>query len=158
MMGPTHIAVGAATALGACALTEPTPTHGAILVAAAVVASKLPDQLEVFGLRHRGPTHYLLTALVLIGLVGVALTFADPETRPYAGVVAAGVAIGYLMHIAADCCTVSGVPVFGPFSQQDRWLLPRRLRVRTGKIADSFLALLACGACLLLVAMLVSPP
>ena len=72
MMGPTHAVIGTATGLGFCALIEPSPTAGAILVGASFVSSKMPDQLEVFGLRHRGPTHWLLTGAIVVTLLAFA--------------------------------------------------------------------------------------
>lgn len=156
MMGPTHCAIGAATALGVCALVTPQATDGAIMVGVALGSSKLPDQLEIFGLRHRGPTHWLLTAAMFCGLVALAAAMIV-DTHEYAGAIAAGVTIGYFMHIAADCCTISGVPVLGPFNRADHWLLPRCLRVRTGKLGDGFVALLATVASMCLIFTLAPP-
>lgn len=145
MTGRTHEAIGVATALGVCALTGPTPMQGAVLVGCSFATSRLPDRLEFGVLPHRGPTHWLLTA----GLVIVVLTLAASltvDTRPFAGTVMAGVACGYLMHLAADCCTVSGVPLYGPFSGRDRHLLPRGHRFVTGKAGDKLLAFLCVAA------------
>lgn len=145
MTGRTHEAIGVATALGVCALATPSPTQGAVLVGCSFVTSRLPDRLEMGVLPHRGPTHWLLTA----GLVIACLTFAASltvDTRPFAGTVMAGVACGYLMHLAADMCTITGVPLYGPFSGRDRHLLPRGHRFVTGQLGDRFIALLAVAA------------
>lgn len=147
MMGPTHVAIGTTTALGVVAVASPELMHGVILVAAAVGSSKMPDQLEVFGLRHRGPTHWLLTATLVCLVVGVVAGMVV-QTEPYAWWILAGVAVGYGMHIAADCCTVSGVPVLGPFRKRPVWLLPRGWRFVTGKSGDSLLAILMGAASL----------
>ena len=59
------------------------------------------------------------------------------------------------MHMAADCCTISGVEVFGPFDKRDRWLLPRGMRIVTGKLGDSFVAFLATASCVAFAFLLV---
>lgn len=156
MMGPTHAVIGTATGLGFCALIEPSQAAGAVIVGASFASSKMPDQLEVFGLRHRGPTHWLLTGAVVVTLLAfVAAMFRD--TAPFADEVWLGLSIGYFMHIAADMCTVSGVPALGPFDREDHWLLPRPLRVHTGKLGDGFFALLATVASVGFVFLLVPP-
>ena len=39
---------------------------------------------------------------------------------------------GYATHIAADCCTVSGVPLLGPFNKARFSILP----IRTGSVGE----------------------
>jgi hypothetical protein len=41
--------------------------------------------------------------------------------------------------------TLAGVPLLGPFWRRDLHLLPKRLRVRTGGIADALVMLAASG-------------
>lgn len=145
MTGRTHEAIGVATALGVCATIAPTATQGAVLVGCSFATSRLPDRLELGVLPHRGPTHWLLTSALVIALLTLAAT-TTVQTRPYTGIVTAGVAIGYLTHLVADACTVSGVPLYGPFSSRDRHLLPRGHRFVTGQLGDRFIALLAVAA------------
>lgn len=52
---------------------------------------------------------------------------------------------GYATHIAADCCTVSGVPLLGPFRRDKVSLLP----IRTGSAGE----LVAVGVVLALTAV-----
>lgn len=130
MMGPTHVAIGSATALGICAIDPPTFWHGFAFVASSTFASKLPDQLEFKVLPHRGPTHWLIMTPVVAFAIGLA-AYMVTWTQAISPWIMAGVFVGYLMHLAADSCTVSGVPLFGPFSRRDRWLVPLRFRTVT---------------------------
>jgi hypothetical protein len=41
-----------------------------------------------------------------------------------------GALCGTVTHTLADACTISGVPLAGPFDTRDRHLLPEPLRVR----------------------------
>jgi hypothetical protein len=54
----------------------------------------------------------------------------------FASAAAAGVAIGYGVHLAADPCTPSGVPLWAPFSGRRHWLLPARARINTGSARE----------------------
>ena len=54
----------------------------------------------------------------------------------------AGVAIGYLAHIAADACTPSGVALFAPLSRRRRWLVPSPARIPTGSAREVVVAAL----------------
>lgn len=52
---------------------------------------------------------------------------------------------GYATHIGADCCTVSGVPLLGPFSKRRFSILP----IRTGSVGE----LIAVGTVLAVLAL-----
>lgn len=52
---------------------------------------------------------------------------------------------GYATHLATDCCTVSGVPLLGPFSKVRVSVLP----IRTGSVGE----LIAVGAVLIVFAL-----
>ena len=103
--------------------------------------------------RHRGASHWLVAALLLsvylwiwLTLVRVGLDtriapwargglFADALWSPtvWAGWHAAAFGVGYLSHLLLDAMTVSGVMLWGPFSQRRIWLVPKLWRVRTGR-------------------------
>lgn len=117
--------------------------------AVALASARLPDQLEVGPIDHRGLTHYLVTAAVLIGGVWLAAVELVPE---YASLVACGVATGFVMHLLMDGCTRAGVPLFGPVWRRDIHLLPADLRIRTGDLWDTMLMTGALGAVVLAVA------
>jgi LexA-binding, inner membrane-associated putative hydrolase len=72
--------------------------------------------------------------LNLLASWGVAWAITPPEGWPLPVVLAIGlgVALGVLVGIAGDACTLSGVPWKG----RDVHLLPRPLRIRTGKTAE----------------------
>lgn len=116
--------------------------------AIALACARLPDQMEVWRIDHRKLTHYLLTAAIVIFGAWRGLMEMAPE---HAEVVACGVAIGFLMHLAMDACTRSGVPLFGPAWRRCVHLLPRRLRVPTGDWRDTMLMLGTLGAVVLAV-------
>lgn len=156
MMGRTHVAIGTCVGMSACALTMPAFEESAILIGTAIASSKLPDQLEVFGLSHRGPTHWLLTALILIAAVATSVGL-QTELAPYLAPIVGGFTIGYVMHILADCCTISGVRLLGPFSRRACWLVPRRLRAVTGGAQDRCTGLLAGLAAVGLLVLMLGP-
>lgn len=139
MMAVTHVALGAAAGIGWAHLAdaELLPT-----VALAVAGSLLPDidhPKSWLGRRlpflswplaalvgHRGVTHSLLaTAGCLLAL------WQGGHTA-----IAAPLALGYLSHLVGDWCTPGGVPLLWPSLTHYR----APLTVRTGGIADSFLA------------------
>lgn len=117
-------------------------------VAVALACARLPDQLEVGPIDHRKLTHYLLTA----GAVIAGAWFAASELVPeHAAMIARGVATGFLMHLAMDGCTRSGVPLFWPVWRRAVHLLPARLRVRTGGGMDTVVMMLSIGVVVLAV-------
>lgn len=116
----------------------------AIPIGVAVATSRLPDLLEFGPIPHRGPTHWLLTAIALI--VGTSYALAG---RDYGAAVTLGLAVGYLGHLAADGMTLNGVPFLWPIWREDLHLLPRPMRVRMGSPVDTLLAFGVLGAMVL---------
>ena len=157
MTGPTHKRIGAATATVVATVALPTTLLAVLLVPAAYLTSTLPDRLErwvpcfmpwrwrprlrfhiipvtvhVRPLRHRRVTHYPETVVpAMILLAALAATLG-----PAAGLLTAGAAIGITMHLAADACTLTGIPSLTAVlrGQPDRrlHLLPDGHRFRTG--------------------------
>jgi inner membrane protein len=84
-------------------------------------------------LPHRGPTHSLFGCAVAAAVAGALTSLVAPELVP---LVAVGLTIGYLAHIAGDACTPGGVPLWAPVSRRRRWLLPRPARVPTGSTRE----------------------
>lgn len=78
-------------------------------------------------LPHRGPTHWLIVALLLIG--GFYYLTVQQGWPPLYWV---AFTTGYLSHLLADSCTKAGVKLGAPFWQGAVHLLPRPLRIRTG--------------------------
>jgi membrane-bound metal-dependent hydrolase YbcI (DUF457 family) len=78
--------------------------------------------------QHRGPTHYLVTA---VGLTAVfwAVSYQLNVSSMYALAFGAG----YLSHIWTDTMTRSGVRLFAPLTQKRYHALPRTLRLATGR-------------------------
>ena len=93
---------------------------------------RLPLRLLI-ALRHRGVTHSFFGCACAVALAYLL-----------SPVLAAGVAIGWLAHIAGDACTPGGVALFSPLSRKRAWLLPRRARIPTGSLRELlFTSLLA---------------
>jgi membrane-bound metal-dependent hydrolase YbcI (DUF457 family) len=80
-------------------------------------------------LPHRGLTHSVPACALATLLCGLLVSLAQPRLALAA---AAGAAIGYGTHVAADACTPAGVPAWAPLSRRHTWLLPARARIRTG--------------------------
>src|SRR3954449_4603731 len=94
--------------------------------------ARLPPRVLIV-LPHRGPTHSLFGCAVA---VAVAAALTSLVAREFVPLVAVGVAIGYLAHVAGDACTPGGVPVWAPVSRRRRWLLPRAAWVPTGSVRE----------------------
>ena len=164
MRGTTHLLTGVGIAAVAAAATDASTTTAVVLLGGAWVGSLLPDadktgtkiyrrtrverrRLLARGigtlarlplrllllLGHRGLTHSLCAAALAAVLAGGLVTLVSP---PVARVAAAGVAVGYLAHIAADACTPGGVALFAPLSRRRRWLLPKPARIPTGSLRE----------------------
>ena len=92
----------------------------------------VPVTVHVRPLRHRRVTHYpetVVPAMILLAVLAATI-------GPVLGVLAAGAAIGITMHLAADACTLTGIPSLTNVlrGQPDRrlHLLPDGHRFRTG--------------------------
>lgn len=120
----------------------------AIPVGVALATARLPDLLEVGPVKHRGLTHWLITAGALI--VGTAYVL---DGYQYGMAITVGLAVGYLSHLVADGCTLQGVAFLWPVWRDDLHLLPQGLRVRTGSLTDT----LAATVVLLAVVLAVAP-
>jgi len=114
MMRVSHLALGTLTAY---ALTQGAPIEQiALTVGAALIGSELPDWDLRFGIPHRGVTHWAIWPALLWFLMPFPIT--------------QGLAIGWGVHILADCLTVEGLRTL--------WPLPFRIRgfIRTGSILE----------------------
>ena len=176
MLWRTHVVAG----LNALWLLAPlphvlTPDTVGLLAASAGVGALLPDldaarskirSLDVHGVRplvplsdalyqtfgHRGLLH-APAGWLAFGLPCLALSFRwgwEPSL---------GLFLGYGSHLLADGATRAGIPSAGlyPWLVRTRrlHLLPKRLRVVTGSLAeDAIFPLLASGALLLLLRFL----
>jgi inner membrane protein len=153
MMGITHIAVGTATFIAVNSLIAPpslSPTP--VDLGAVFFGSLIPDidhPKSWLGRRlwfvsyplsqaigHRGLTHSLAGLVIVSCIACVAfLNMADGNSAILA------FAIGYIMHLAADWNTNSGVP----------WLWPNNNKFKapwafnTGSLAEVFISILMVG-------------
>jgi hypothetical protein len=104
-------------------------TKSVSLVIRWVVA--IPFNLFAKIVPHRGPTHWLITAVLLcVGVMYAANLFNLPA------VVWVAFGAGYLSHLLADACTVAGVPLLGPLTGRSVRFIPRPLALRTGGLAE----------------------
>jgi inner membrane protein len=180
MRNATHDLIGVtlAIAAGQALRTGALKTGG--LAATALIASRLPD-VDVLGARihrrsrlerrnllataagallrlplvvfaahisHRSVTH---SALACAAVPGLAALLAHPAGAGAALVVGGGLAIGYASHVAADACTSGGIRLWAPFSRRRVWLLPPRVRIRTGSVGERAVAVVAAATLVLLV-------
>jgi inner membrane protein len=112
MMRVSHLTLGAPSAY---ALVAGAPLDQvALTVGAALLGSELPDWDLKLGIPHRGVTHWAIWPALIWFL------FPFP--------IAHGLAIGWAVHILADCLTVNGL--------RPLWPLPFVFRgfVRTGGV------------------------
>ncbi len=104
------------------------------------------------GTGHRGFTHTLWGTLLFTSLAASVALFIT-GSAPWALIVGAVWLLGYASHLAADACTPSGIPLFmSPLALKRLvrtprttafptyptfHLLPKRMWVRTGTMADT---------------------
>ena len=163
MVAKTHVVLGLTTLAGTDALTglvQPHPVNGIPLgpvlgMVAVMLGALAPDidatksqiryelgpaglavstWLKLFGVQHRGLTHYGLTTIAVIAvstLVGWWLDYPD---------IGLAFGLGYLSHVLADSLTIAGTPLLWPLQKRKNFhLLPRRLRLRTRGPVESVL-------------------
>jgi inner membrane protein len=179
MLGHTHALIGVtavATLQALTAFIHPHPIDGlpvgpALCLGAAVIGALLPDidaeessvkaelgfagrmlggLLRLAGVKHRGATHFGLTALLMLALglvIGQQLGYPD---------VGLAFGLGYLSHLLADALTKTGLPLLWPWRRQVH-LLPRPLRVRTGGGVESLLFMITAAVFILLLPGLIPP-
>ena len=94
-------------------------------------------------IKHRGITHSLAACAAAAVGCWLLVSLVVPGA---ASTVGAGVAIGYLAHVAADACTPSGVALFAPVSSRRRWLLPSAVRIPTGSARELLVAVTIAAA------------
>jgi len=86
----------------------------------------MSDAIEAaFG--HRGLTHWASTGIVN-GIALGALAFLINPSLWWIGL---AVIVGWLTHIAGDCCTYRGAPAYGPFNRNPV-RLPYGYRIECG--------------------------
>lgn len=129
------ICLGAAI-LGALAPDIDTEEESSIKHELGTVGTAASFILRLFGVQHRGLTHFGIVAL-LVTLVGWA--FGSKFGHADVGL---AFGLGYLSHVAiADAMTLHGVPLLWPLPGQFH-LLPKPLRVRTGGPAETLIFIL----------------
>jgi inner membrane protein len=146
-MGHTHALIGSCLALGVAIETHADPKTTLLLLAVGGFAAILPDidhpraplrrKLGLLGnllfgrLKHRGLTH------TLIAIVAIASGSLFALPHPLGAVVV----LGYVSHILSDMITVSGLPVFWPYSDQDYHLIPKRFCMTTNTWPEHLISL-----------------
>lgn len=106
--------------------------------------------LRLFGVGHRGLTHYGLTGLAVLlvsTLLGGWLGYAD------VGLV---FGLGHLSHLLADAMTLSGAPLLWPWPGSVH-VLPRPLRIRTGGLVEQFI-FVGLGVLVIILLITLLPP
>jgi len=125
MMKKSHLVIGI---LGTLALQPGANlTNMLILTAGAAVGSTVPDWDLILHIPHRGITHWLIWPAVVL-LAGHAYPFLI------------GLALGWILHIAADALTVEGLRPFWPLTWRVRGFLT------TGGLMEYFFVIGAMGS------------
>ncbi len=179
MQGYTHALAGvtAAAALNAqIGFVQPhvikgVPVGLALCAGFAILGALLPDvdaedstikrefgaagtlasvSLRLFGVGHRGVTHYGLTTL---GVMIVSYLVSARMGYPDAGL---ALGVGYLSHVVADALTKHGVPLWWPLPGNFH-LLPGPFRIKTGGAGESIFFMLA-SATFVWIALSMAPP
>jgi membrane-bound metal-dependent hydrolase YbcI (DUF457 family) len=166
MRGYSHALIGAATIVAVNSgfnfiqprLISNIPTGVILCLGAAILGALTPDIdaeedssikhelgavgtaasfiLRLFGVQHRGLTHFGVVAL-LVTLGGWAF-----GSKFGYGDIGLAFGLGYLSHVAiADAMTHHGVPLLWPLPGQFH-LLPKPLRIRTGGPAETLIFIL----------------
>ncbi len=153
--------MGAAAGLLVAASSSLPVAAGAFWLGA--VGGAFPDWLDLrselrgsLRLRHRGASHGLPLAALLIAIVGIALwSLASGQAglgdwvaidEGTAIVWTAAFAAGLLTHLAGDACTHAGIRPLLPLSRWRVWLLPRPLRGRSDGWLNGIALMVSLGA------------
>jgi membrane-bound metal-dependent hydrolase YbcI (DUF457 family) len=127
-----------------------------VFAGVASLGAVLPDRIEFIlpWLKHRGNSHSLVLWVVLIGLITLTHAFSylfgvDALAVSQITYYGYAVAIGGVLHILEDMCSVSGVPLFPTFLSPTQ--SPQTLKIplyKTGTISEYIVAgaLLAVSA------------
>lgn len=103
-------------------------------------------------IRHRGPTHWLVTGLAVALLAGL-LAGMVVQTQPVAGWIAVGVMLGYWLHAVGDALTELPVQFMpGVWTH----LSPAPLRFKAGGFVEGVLTL-ACTFVVVYLAVKLAP-
>lgn len=155
-MAFTHIAAGAAAAIGVSTWLGASIEQSVLVIGGGVLGSMLPDidhPQSAFGRRaqpvstlisaifgHRGITHSLGAVLIVSLLAWIA--FTRLRWHPgYSIPFVIGIAAGYLSHLVGDWFTNSGVPLLWPSKR--RFVSP--IRLFTGDFKEYVLAFVIYG-------------
>ena len=102
--------------------------------------------LAFFG--HRGITHTLFVLFaLLVSLLVASYVLGISALFPVL------FCVGYGSHILTDALTVSGVAMLVPFTSKKIYLLPKKIRLKTGSSRE---ALITIGVCLLALAFILN--
>lgn len=131
MTGATHVAIAVS-----CGIIAGCPNTGLALIAGGALIPDLDHPRSTIGriffplsiplsewLGHRGPFHsfWLWGLLALAGLIWKPFLF---------------IGVGAILHIFADCATVSGVRAMAPWTNKLFVFLKRSWRLKTGSGAE----------------------
>lgn len=136
MTGRSHQLIAANAAYFGMLPMQAGVATTASVVLVAVATSRLPDIDFRLGIKHRTVTHYALTAVLVTAVLGLAVAMTVGMGAGM--IVTLGLIFGYGSHLVSDACTLSGVPLFGPFNRTDVHLLPRGFRLRTDGMIEHF--------------------
>ncbi len=152
----THLMMGAAAGSLAAASASLPVAIGAVWLG--VAGGGYPDWLDLrselkgsLRLRHRGASHGLAVAIVVISVVYLALTSLAAgavgvpnwmQLSQHTAVIwTTAFGLGLATHLIGDACTHAGIRPLLPFSRWRMWVLPRMLRGRS----DGWLNTIALG-------------
>lgn len=71
---------------------------------------------KLFG--HRGATHSLLAALLVMYGLFMLSSFVPNDIKGFYSPFAIGISVGYVSHLILDMLTVSGIPLFLPITRK----------------------------------------
>jgi inner membrane protein len=97
---------------------------------------------SVFG--HRGLTHWASTGII----IGVTLGALSCLVHPSLWWTGLAVTTGWIVHIAGDCCTHRGAPVYGPF-RRTPVRLPYGYRIECGGTTETWVIYPMSAVCAL---------
>ena len=140
MLAPGHIAFGMVSYMGLCKFYGHDP--GITDYCGVVLGSLMPDIDHPYSrigktfprvsgflsarFGHRGFTHSLIAIIFLMFTLFQSMESLGQSTP--AGIVVA-LCFGYLSHIVADFCTVTGVPLLWPWRRKNKYGKERGFRL-----------------------------
>ncbi len=111
-------------------IDEPESTIGRRLLGVSLL-------LSLF-IKHRGITH-TMTMIIVYLIIFTIVIYYNFNTSVIFSVIA--FLLGNIVHVLGDMSTTSGVAILNPYSLKKYYILPQKMRIKTGNMVEKIIIL-----------------